>query len=89
LVGNKTKTKSLQEVFLIEDLFYLYLYMNNSQKYPKIKYRVVNGNGYSLCNNWDEVERWINLYKTNPNFKDKERFQVKYIIKITEELIEI
>ena len=63
--------------------------MSNSQKYPKIKYRVVNGNGYTLCNNWDEVENVINRYKTDPDFKDEERFQVKYVIKVTEELIEI
>lgn len=87
---HKTNSKPLiQDLPLKEGLFYLYLYMSNSQKYPKIKYRVVNGNGYVLCNNWKDVEKLINLYKTDPNFKDKERFQVKYIVKITEEIIEI
>ena len=57
--------------------------------YPKVKYRVVNGNGYSVCNTWDDVVREIEHYKTDPIFKDKERFQVKHVIKVTEEFIEI
>jgi len=63
--------------------------MQNKKKYPKIKYRVVNGNGYAICDSWDQVEERINYYKTNPLFKDKDRFQVKYVVKVTEELIEI
>ena len=60
-----------------------------NKEYPKIKYRVVNGNGYTLCNNWSDVEKIINRYKIDPIFKDNKRFQVKYVVKITEELIEI
>lgn len=63
--------------------------MQNKKKYPKIKYRVVNSNGYTTCDSWDQVEERITYYKTNPLFKDKDRFQVKYVVKVTEELIEI
>lgn len=63
--------------------------MSNKKKYPIIKYRVVNSNGYTICDSWDQVEEQINYYKTNPLFKDKDRFQVKYVVKVTEEIIEI
>ena len=63
--------------------------MPNKKKYPIIKYRVVNGNGYAICDSWSQVEERINYYKTDPLFKDKDRFQVKYVVKVTEELIEI
>lgn len=63
--------------------------MQNKKKYPKTKYRVVNGNGYTICDSWGQVEERINYYKTNPLFKDKDRFQIKYVVKVTEELIEI
>jgi len=62
---------------------------SKKEDYPKVKYRVVDGNGYTLCDTWDGVEEKINYYKTNPIFKDKEDFQVKYVIKVTEEYIEI
>ena len=60
-----------------------------NRKYPKIKYRLVTGNGSSIFNNWSNVEKAIEKYRTNSLFKDKERFQPKYVIKITEEYIEI
>ena len=63
--------------------------MSNTQKYSKIKYRVVNGNGYTICDSWSQVEKLINQYRTNPLFKDRDRFQVKYVVKVTEEIIEI
>ena len=63
--------------------------MLDKKKYPKIKYRMVTGNGYTICNSWDQVKERINYYKTNPLFKDKDRFQIKYVVKVTEELIEI
>ena len=50
---------------------------------------MVNGNGYTICDSWSQVEERINYYKTNPLFKDKDKFQVKYVVKVTEELIEI
>jgi hypothetical protein len=65
------------------------LMKKTKNNYPKVKYRVVNGNGYTLCDSWEEVERKIDYYKTDPNFKDKERFQIKHVIKVTEELIEV
>jgi hypothetical protein len=38
---------------------------------------------------WDDVQKEIEELRTNPAFKDKDRFQPKYIVKITEELINI
>ena len=58
-------------------------------KYPKVKYRLVNGNGSSVIYNWSDVEKQIETYRTDPLFKDKKRFQPQYVIKITEEYIEI
>lgn len=63
--------------------------MKKEKQYPVVKYRVVNGNGYSVCDTWEAVEKQIEYYKTNPLFKDKENFQVKYVIKVTEEKIDI
>ena len=63
--------------------------MKKEKQYPIVKYRVVNGNGYSVCNTWEGVQKQIEYYKTNPLFKDKENFQVKYVIKVTEEKIDI
>ncbi len=58
-------------------------------KYPIVKYRVVNGYGYSVCNSWEEVEAKIQYYKTDPIFKDDDKYQIKHIIKVTEEYIEL
>lgn len=63
--------------------------MMKNKKYPNIKYRLVTGNGPSVYYKWDDVERQIEELRTNPAFKDKERFQPKYVVKITEELINI
>lgn len=60
-----------------------------NKKYPNTKYRLVTGNGPSVYYKWDDVERQIEELRTNPAFKDKERFQPKYVVKITEELINI
>lgn len=59
------------------------------EDYPVIKYRLINGNGYTVCNTWDEVQERIEYYKTNPVFKDNSRFQIQHVIKVTEEYIEI
>lgn len=59
------------------------------EDYPQIKYRLVTGNGSQVFYGWESVQRQINYYRTNPTFKDCERFQPKYIIKITEEYMEI
>lgn len=59
------------------------------EDYPKVKYRVINGNGYFILDNWDDVLKKIEYYKTHPIFKNEERFQVKHVIKVTEEFIEI
>ena len=59
------------------------------EDYPITKYRLINGNGYTVCNTWDEVQERIKYYKTNPVFKDNTQFQIQHIIKVTEEYIEI
>ena len=63
--------------------------MKKEKQYPIVKYRVVNGNGYNVCDTWEGVQKQIEYYKTNPLFLDKENFQVKYVIKVTEEKIDI
>ena len=63
--------------------------MKKEKQYPVVKYRVVNGNGYTVCDTWEEVQKQIEYYKTNSLFQDKENFQVKYVIKVTEEKIDI
>jgi hypothetical protein len=63
--------------------------MKKEKQYPVVKYRVVNGNGYTVCDTWEEVQKQIEYYKTKPLFQDKENFQVKYVIKVTEEKIVI
>lgn len=63
--------------------------MANKKDFPKIKYRLVNGNGSCIFRNWNAVQKEIEKYRNDPIFKDKERFQPQYVIKITEEYIEI
>lgn len=63
--------------------------MKKEKQYPIVKYPVVDGYGYSVCNTWEGVQKQIEYYKTNPLFRDKENFQVKYVIKVTEEKIDI
>ena len=62
---------------------------SKKEDYPKVKYRVVDGNGYTLCDTWERVEEKISYYKTSPMFKDNEDLKDKYVIKVTEEYIEI
>lgn len=59
------------------------------EDYPIVKYRLVNGNGYGLYENLDNVRNAVKYYRTNPIFKDDERFQAQYVIKVTEEYISI
>ena len=61
----------------------------SKEDYPIVKYRVVNGNGYTVCNTWSEVVERIGYLTTNPLFKDEKRFQPQYVIKVTEEYIEL
>lgn len=63
--------------------------MKNKKNYPKIKYRLVTGNGPSTYYNLESVQNKIQEYQTNPIFKNNEKFKPQYIIKITEELIEL
>lgn len=60
-----------------------------AKKYPNIKYRLVTGNGPSMYYSLEEVLKDVDKYRNDPLFKDKKRFQPKYIVKITEEVIEI
>lgn len=61
----------------------------SKEDYPIVKYRVVNGNGYTVCDTWNEVTERIEYLTTDPLFKDEKRFQPQYVIKVTEEYIEI
>lgn len=59
------------------------------ESYPKVKYRLVTGNGPSIYYSEDELNKKIHEYRTNSSYKDREDFQPQYIIKITEEYIEV
>ena len=63
--------------------------MAKKSDFPKIKYKLINGNGSSVFCSWGGVIKQIERYRTDPMFKNKERFQPQYVIKITEEYIEI
>ena len=63
--------------------------VNKKDEFPKIKYKLVNGNGWTLCDTWEEVCKKVNYYRTDPIFKDKKRFQPQYVVKITEEYIDL
>lgn len=63
--------------------------------YPIVKYRIVDGNGYSLCEGEEEFKQKLKksfdfyneLKKTNTY--RCERFKPQYAIKVTEEYIEL
>lgn len=59
------------------------------EDYPQVKYRLVTGDGPQVFYSWESVQNKINYCRTHPAFKDCERFQPKYIIKITEEYLEV
>ena len=60
-----------------------------------MKYRIVNGNGYSVCNGREELEeelkRMNKFYESlkERNDKDCDRFKPKYVVKVTEEYLEL
>lgn len=62
--------------------------------YPIVKYRIVNGNGYTLCEGEEEFKQklksGINFYNElkERNAYDCERFKIQYIVKVTEEYID-
>lgn len=61
--------------------------------YPIVKYRIVDGNGYVLCKNEDELnerlERSIKFAKGLKPESDVKRFMPQYVVKVTEEYMEI
>ena len=68
---------------------------HKKEDYPIVKYRIVNGNGYSVCNGRGELEaelkRANEFYESLKKRKDKdcERFKPKYVVKVTEEYLEL
>jgi hypothetical protein len=62
---------------------------NKKDEFPKVKYKLVNGNGWTLCDSWEKVCEEVKFYKTDPHFKELKRFQPQYVVKITEEYIEL
>lgn len=61
-----------------------------------MKYRIVNGNGYSVCNWRGELEEepkmaneFYGSLKKKRKDKDCERFKPKYVVKVTEEYLEL
>lgn len=65
------------------------------EDYPIVKYRIVDGNGYQVCNSEKELhetlKRKMDFYEelVEKGKYDIERFRPKYIVKVTEEYIEI
>ena len=69
------------------------------EDYPIVKYRIVTGNGYTVCNSEEELHEalkrsaeFCEKLKEDADYNydiDIERFRPKYIIKVTEEYIEI
>lgn len=59
--------------------------MAKQKKYPSVKYRVVNGNGNGIYYSLEQVKEVIANYAKNTN----QRFHVQYVVKITEELLDI
>lgn len=68
---------------------------HKKEDYPIVKYRIVNGNGYSVCDGRGELEeelkRMNEFYESlkERNNKDCERFKPKYVVKVTEEYLEL
>jgi 5-formaminoimidazole-4-carboxamide-1-beta-D-ribofuranosyl 5'-monophosphate synthetase len=64
------------------------------EDYPIVKYRIVTGNGYTVANSEEELKFGL---ERNKKFveenciteRDKKRFSIQYIIKVTEEYIEL
>ena len=69
--------------------------MANKDDYPIVKYRIVTGNGYYLVEGGEEelekalAERRLFVSTTCFTEKDKKRFSPKYVVKVTEEYIEV
>ena len=60
------------------------------EDYPIVKYRIVDGNGYSLFEDGENElkERLKKDFKFAKNVNDK-HFEPQYVIKVTEEYLEI
>lgn len=59
------------------------------EDYPIVKYRIVDGNGYSLCESEQEL---LNKLEMAIAFADKvkeDRFKPQYVVKVTEEYIDL
>lgn len=64
------------------------------EDYPIVKYRIVTGNGYTVANTDEELKFNLERNKTFVEEhciteRDKKRFSVQYVIKVTEEYIEL
>lgn len=55
--------------------------------FPRVRYRIVNSQGYTQYNTWSEVqERLQEIKREHPeDSEDYELHKPKYIIKVTEE----
>ena len=65
----------------------------SKEDYPIIKYRIVDGNGYTLCEGEEELreklKRSFDFYNKIKGEYDSERFKPQYVIKVTEEYLEL
>ena len=63
--------------------------MNKKSDFPKVKYRLVNRMGSQTFYSPEAVRRKIDLYRTEDWCKDDPVVQPQYIVKITEEYIDV
>ena len=60
------------------------------EDYPIVKYRIVDGNGYSLVEGGeDELKEHLKKDFKFAKEHDAKRFEPQYVIKVTEEYLEI
>ena len=65
------------------------------EDYPIVKYRIVTGNGYTLVEGGEEAlekalaERELFVSTSCFTEQDKKRFSTQYVVKVTEEYIEV
>ena len=60
---------------------------NKKDEYPKVKYRIVTGYGYTVANSIEEVETRIK--EANERYPHGGDLAPRYVIKVTEEYIPI
>ena len=56
-------------------------------EYPKVKYRIVTGYGYTVVNSMEEVEMYVREAKEK--YPNGDSLMPRYAVKVTEEYVEL